>query len=95
MTLNEKKAVVVRFLRQCNEYAGNELARYRTELNQAEGRQALALQDRIGHWTAYMAFNEYTLEELDGDTLDSWFDEPDTAATATATGKGRSPDSGR
>ncbi len=91
MTLNEKKAVVARFLRQCNEYARHELARYRTELDQAEGRQALALQDRIGHWTAYMAFNEYTLEELDGDMLDSWFDEVDAAAT----GSRRGPDSGR
>lgn len=77
MTLEEKKTLIRRFLRQCNDYADGQLARYRGELaSAASGREALVVQDKISHWTAYRAFNEYTLEELAGDMLDSWFDEP-------------------
>lgn len=73
MTLTEKKAVVVRFIQKCNEYADDKIARYRGELEQADGMRALGIQDKIGHWTAYRAFNDYTIEELRTDALDDWF----------------------
>lgn len=73
MTLAEKKALVARFLGRCNEYAERQLARYRAELEGADEWRALELQDKIGHWTAYRAFNAYTLEELEGAELDDWF----------------------
>ncbi|NNF61717.1 MAG: hypothetical protein HKN06_10385 [Gammaproteobacteria bacterium] len=71
----EKKRIVSDFLRRCNAYADAQLERYGDELKQAGGRDELALQDKIGHWTAYRAFNEHTLEELAADTLDDWFSE--------------------
>jgi hypothetical protein len=74
MTLAEKKAVVEQFIAKCNDYASGKLAEYRRELDAASGRDALALQDKIGHWTAYRTFNEHTLAELATRKLDAWFD---------------------
>lgn len=73
MDIATKKAVVAAFIAKCNGYADGELARYRRELEAAAGREALAIQDKIGHWTAYRTFNEHTLRELEGSQLDDWF----------------------
>lgn len=76
MELSERKRLVTRFLRQCNRYADDKLAGYRARLANATGFEALELQDGISHWTAYKAFNEYAIDELERtDTLDSWLDE--------------------
>ena len=72
MTLQEKKALIAQFLGKCNEYAERQLERYRGELKGADEWRALELQDKIGHWTAYRAFNSYTLQELTGTELDDW-----------------------
>lgn len=77
MTLSEKKSLVARFIERCNAYADAELARYRAELETQTGWSALATQDKIAHWTAYRAFNEYTLAELQTDELDHWFTDSD------------------
>lgn len=69
----EKKAVVAQFIARCNDYADAMLARYRAELAGATGMTALGVQDKIGHWTAYRAFNEHTLGELETARLDDWF----------------------
>lgn len=73
MDIAEKKNVVADFLRKCNRYADAELAKYRGKLETATGRDALALQDKIVHWTAYRTFNEHALGELAGNDLDEWF----------------------
>lgn len=78
MTLEQKKACIVAFLGRCNEYADAKLAGYRERMAEAAGWQALELQDKIGHWTAYRAFNEYTIEELASGELDGWFAEPES-----------------
>ncbi|HVY63499.1 MAG TPA: hypothetical protein VHH11_01610 [Gammaproteobacteria bacterium] len=69
----DKKAVVSDFLRRCNRYAEDRLAKYRRELATADAAAALAIQDKIGHWTAYRAFNEHALTEIDRGELDDWF----------------------
>ncbi len=75
MTLSEQKRLVGRFLRRCNRYADDKLAGYREQLAGAAGFEALELQDKISHWTAYKTFNEYTIDELEGtDRLDAWLD---------------------
>lgn len=73
--MDEKKALIVEFLGRCNRYADGKLEDYRRRLAGASGFAALALQDEIGHWTAYRAFNEYTIGELESDALDHWFAE--------------------
>jgi hypothetical protein len=73
MTLTEKKALVAQFIGKCNEYADGMLERYHRELAHASPREALTIQDKIGHWTAYRAFNHHTLEELATERLDHWF----------------------
>jgi hypothetical protein len=70
----DKKRVIVDFLERCNVYADGELAKYRARLATSCGMETLALQDKIGHWTAYRAFNERALHELSGDDLDHWFE---------------------
>jgi hypothetical protein len=68
-----KKAVVADFLERCNRYADSELHRYREQLAAAAPGEALAVQDKIGHWTAYRAFNAHALTELARGELDDWF----------------------
>ena len=73
MNSADKKAVVADFLNRCNRYAEGQLAKYRQELEIADAAAALAIQDKIGHWTAYRAFNEYALGEIGRGELDDWF----------------------
>jgi hypothetical protein len=73
MNISAKKALVADFIAKCNGYADAKLARYREQVAAASGQEALALQDKIGHWTAYRTFNEHTLRELAGTELDDWF----------------------
>ena len=68
-----KKAVIAAYLVRCNRYAEAELDKYREQLAGASAREALAVQDKIGHWTAYRAFNEHALAELARGELDDWF----------------------
>lgn len=73
MDIAAKKAVVSDFLVSCNRYAESQLEMYRGQLAGSTGAEALAIQDKIGHWTAYRAFNEQALAELAGRELDDWF----------------------
>ena len=73
ITLSEKKQIVTEFLKRCNTYSDDMLTRYRTELVDASGMEHLEIQDKILHWTAYKAFNEYAIGELQTPELDAWF----------------------
>jgi hypothetical protein len=73
MEVAAKKAVVAEFLARCNAYADGQLQKYRQQLTATRASEALALQDKIGHWTAYRAFNEHALAELERGELDDWF----------------------
>ncbi len=74
MNLQKKKDLVTSFLLKCNAYADERLARYAAESESVSGLEALNVQDKIHHWATYKAFNEYTIEELETDELDDWFD---------------------
>ncbi len=69
----QKKRIVSAFLAQCLDYADARLRDYRAQVPAAAGMDALALQDRISHWSAYRAFTEYTIAELETTELDAWF----------------------
>lgn len=69
----EKKRIVADFLTRCNTYATDQIGHYRGQLDAAGPGDTLAIQDKIGHWTAYRSFNEHALKELEGDELDDWF----------------------
>lgn len=73
MNSADKKAVVADYLTRCNRYAEGQLAKYRQALTGADAATALAIQDKIGHWTAYRAFNEHALAEIGRGELDDWF----------------------
>lgn len=72
-SITEKKRIVAKFLVHCNDYATQKVARYREQLDEAKPDEVLSITDKIGHWTAYRAFNDYTIRELDTDELDDWF----------------------
>jgi len=74
MKHDEKKRVISDFLRKCNTYADDKLVDYRLRAASATGMESLGLQDKINHWTAYKAFNEYAITELQSDVLDHWLD---------------------
>jgi hypothetical protein len=74
MTLAEKKALVSDFLSRCNRYADAKLAAYAEELRTAAEPRADALREKIRDWSAYRRFNEHALSELEGPTLDAWFE---------------------
>jgi hypothetical protein len=73
LTVAMKKRIVSEFLVRCVGYADEKLAEYRRQLDAATGMQALAVQDKISHWTAYRAFTAYTIEEIETTELDDWF----------------------
>jgi hypothetical protein len=73
MDVAAKKAVIADFLAKCNRYAEGRLEHYRLQLASAAPSDALAIQDKIGHWTAYRAFNEHALGEIERGELDHWF----------------------
>lgn len=74
MTLTEKKQLVARFLARCNEYADAKLEEYHARTQTPDANEALALADKIGHWSAYKAFNQHAMAELTTAALDDWFD---------------------
>lgn len=71
-SLSQRKRIVAGFLRRCNDYAEQRIADYSARQAGADAMTALTLQDKIGHWCAYRAFNEHALAELDGSELDDW-----------------------
>lgn len=71
----EKKRIVSAFLARCHGYAEGKLAAYQQQLPAVVGMEALAVQDKISHWTAYRAFTEYTIAELETAELDTWFED--------------------
>jgi hypothetical protein len=74
VTLAEKKALVTDFLLRCNRYADGKLTAYHDELDAATGVRADELREKIRDWSAYRRFNEHALTELEGHTLDAWFE---------------------
>jgi|GEM_PF-2572306 len=50
------------------------LKKYHHESDDKQSEDQLLIQDKIVHWTAYKAFNDYAIEELKTDQLDDWFD---------------------
>ena len=74
--VSENKKIVSKFLRQCNGYADGQLRKYQERLEQASGMDALETEAKLYHWKVYKTFNDYTLEELETDALDHWFDDP-------------------
>ena len=52
---------------------GHQPQQNREQLAAASTGESLAVQDKIGHWTAYRAFNEHALTEIARGELDDWF----------------------
>ncbi|MDA0715303.1 MAG: flavin reductase [archaeon] len=59
-----EKEIVVRFLRQCNEYAYKSIAR-KNERGETQ---------EIGPWESYIEFNQHSIDEIESGELDHWFE---------------------
>ena len=70
----EKKKIISDFIRQCNDYADGQVRKYQARLAQADAMEALEIETKIYNWKVYKAFNIYTIEELETDELDRWFE---------------------
>ena len=70
----EKKKIISDFIRQCNDYADGQVRKYQARLAQAGAMDALEIETKIYNWKVYKAFNIYTIEELETDELDRWFE---------------------
>ncbi|MBL4744500.1 MAG: hypothetical protein JKX87_07735 [Cycloclasticus sp.] len=71
LSLDEKKAIIIKFLQQCNHYSDGMLDKYREQLNDVE-LEGVANQ-KIHDWGVYKDFNDYAMKELVGQDLDDWF----------------------
>lgn len=71
-----QKRIVNDFLVRCNVYATERVAHYQSQLQAAAPADAVAICDKLSHWAAYRAFNDYTLREIADGTLDEWFPQP-------------------
>ena len=74
INLSEKKEIIIEFLGKCNAYSDSMVRKYQDESRDKNAENTLLVQDKIVHWLAYKAFNEYAIEELKTDQLDDWFD---------------------
>jgi hypothetical protein len=77
MNLSRKKALVRHFLTHCNRYADGKLAEYGERLASGSVADRQALVGTIAEWRSYKSFNEHAIAELDGETLDGWFEDFD------------------
>ncbi len=75
LSITDKKRIVNAFLQRCRAYADDKLVEYQQQSLKVQNMDALAIQDKISHWTAYRVFTEYTIEELKTSELDAWFAE--------------------
>ena len=68
ITLEQKKKIIISFIKECNLYSENKIKSYRdkTYIDQMT-------QDKIKSWENYKDFNSHAISELKKDTLDHWF----------------------
>lgn len=71
MTKCEEKKIVLRFLRQCNEYSDREIDRNAEKIKSGENIEAIC--GKIQKWLAYREFNERAISEVESGELDDWF----------------------
>lgn len=74
MDCQEKKQIIIDFLKKCNTYGDKEIVRYQAQLEGNE-TDAQLIRKKIENWQIYQQFNEHAMGELQGSELDNWFDD--------------------
>lgn len=72
VSLQDKKSIIIDFLKKCNLYSDQKLLDYERRMNHASEHEGGELLQKKHDWTSYRDFNRYTIEELSGDELDDW-----------------------
>jgi len=73
ISLQEKKLIIIDFLKKCNAYSEDMLIRYESELGEAGEGESLKTQQKMHDWSTYRDFNDFAIGELKSEKLDSWF----------------------
>jgi|TARA_R110002074_G_scaffold402194_1_gene604428 deoxyhypusine synthase len=73
ISLQDKKEIIIDFLKQCNSYSEQMLDKYSSQLVQSDLEGANVVKQKIHDWTTYREFNDYAIGELKGEQLDDWF----------------------
>jgi len=71
--MQEKKLIIIDFLKKCNAYSEDMLARYERELGEADEDESLKTQQKMHDWSSYRNFNDFAIGELKSEKLDDWF----------------------
>lgn len=71
VSLEDKKDIIINFLKQCNDYSELMLKKYQKQLLDEELNNSAS--QKIHDWNTYKDFNEYAINELKGEELDEWF----------------------
>jgi len=66
MSIEERRSLVISFLRRCVRYANESIAR-KTERGGEE--------EEVVRWVAYRDFTEHSILEISNGDLDSWLEE--------------------
>ncbi len=74
-SIADKKAIISKFIRQCNDYADGQIRKYQDRSAKVSDMDKLELEMKIYNWKVYKAFNAYTIEELKTTELDAWLKE--------------------
>ena len=71
ISVEDKKTIIIDFLRQCNNYSDSMLDKYKAQL--LDEQPSESADQKIHDWTVYKDFNDYAIKELAGEELDDWF----------------------
>jgi len=72
ISLEDKKNIIIDFLKQCNDYSELMLKKYQRQLSDGELNDSAS--QKIHDWNTYKDFNDYAINELKGEELDEWFE---------------------
>ncbi|ORU90426.1 MAG: hypothetical protein A6F71_05520 [Cycloclasticus sp. symbiont of Poecilosclerida sp. M] len=74
MDLQQKKEIIIDFLKKCNAYGDGMLDKYQRQLSEVNANTG-ALKDKMRDWDTHKTFNQVAIDELKTNELDDWFDE--------------------
>lgn len=72
ISLEDKKLIIIDFLKKCNCYSDQMLVKYQEEMTVTQ-LDKKAVEQKINQWKSYREFNIHAIDELKTTELDDWF----------------------
>lgn len=73
ISLEDKKLIIIDFLKKCNRYSDQMLVKYQHEITEATASDKQIVEQKVDQWESYRKFNAYAISELNTTKLDDWF----------------------